>query len=107
MEFIFWKVCYDVLTGAVPDGETQDAQGYPVFPAAFRREIAKSHLFADVAVLAGRFRMEIFLFWLAPCKIPCHPEVKSILIGEVCAKKPLHLCVRCADDKKGTVFNGM
>lgn len=51
MEFIFGKVCYDVLIGAVPDGETQDAQGYFVFPISLCRKIVKSDLFADVAVL--------------------------------------------------------
>ena len=62
MELVFGKVCYDVLTGAVPDVEAQDAQGYFVFAIPFRREIVKSHLLADVPVLIGRFRVEVLLF---------------------------------------------
>ena len=62
MKFIFRKVCYDVLISAVPDGETQDAKGYFVFPVPFSREIVKSHFLADVPVLACRFGMQIFLF---------------------------------------------
>jgi len=62
MKFIFRKVCYDVLIGAVPNGEIQDTQGYFVFPIPFSREIVKSYLFADVSVVASQFGMQVFLF---------------------------------------------
>ena len=59
MEFIFRKVCYDVLISAVPDGETQ---GYLVFPIPLPRELVKIHFLADMAVLACQFGMQVFLF---------------------------------------------
>lgn len=62
MEFIFRKVCYDIFICAVPDRETQDTQGYFVFPISFSREIVKSYLFADVSVVASQFGMQVFLF---------------------------------------------
>lgn len=62
MEFVFGKICYDIFICAVPDGETDDAQGYFVFPVPLGREIVKGHLLADVPVLACRFRMQVFLF---------------------------------------------
>ena len=43
MKFIFRKICYDIFTGAISDGETQDTKGYSVFPAPLHREIVKSH----------------------------------------------------------------
>ena len=62
MELVFGKVRYDVLIGAIPDGEVQDAEGYLVFPIPLGREIVESHLLADVPVLVCRFGMQLFLF---------------------------------------------
>ena len=44
---------------------------------------------------------------MAPCKVPCHPDVKRFPLWEALSKEPPHFCVSCPDDKKGPILNGM
>ena len=50
-EFVFGKVCYNVLICSISDRKTQDTQGYFVFPVPFSRQKVKCYLLIDVAVL--------------------------------------------------------
>lgn len=55
-EFVFGKVCYDVLIYAVANGKTQDTKGYFVFCISFIPKIVESH----PAEYIDRYREEVF-----------------------------------------------